>query len=508
MRLAGACGSATLGPKQPAGVLMQTIEVELKFALPPDTAAVLDAHPLLQAATETDLRQHAATYFDTPGHDLRKAQFSCRIRDESGRRVQTLKAATGDATARHEWEQKAAGETPDLAHVPLPRALRKAVSDAPLEAMFTVNVERRIWMLTKGTSLIEAACDRGWIMADARSAPVCEFELELKQGDPRDLFALARALAVDLPLDLDLRTKAQRGWALKDGLDDIVCDTPVPALAADASFARGLTHLAQACLEPLSANVPVLRATQSPEALHRTRTAVRRLRALMRVFAHHLRDNAFDELSGELKYLSHALGAARDLDVAGERLALGDTLRARRDMACAHVQDVLASPRYRRLLIDFSAWLTCGTWRMRKPKKQTHGTIGDIVALELHRWDGRIRKGAEAMHDLDPDERHKVRIRTKSLAYICEMTGGLVARRARKERRAYLKALKTMQSALGQLNDARVCAALLEELASEIGKDILRDATRRNARGSDKRETAGHKAVARFLETPRPFEGD
>ena len=34
------------------------------------------------------------------------------------------------------------------------------------------------------------------------------------------------------------------------------------------------------------------------------------------------------------------------------------------------------------------------------------------------------------------------------------------------------------------------------------------EATRRNARGSDKRETAGRKAVARFLETPRPFESD
>jgi hypothetical protein len=134
--------------------------------------------------------------------------------------------------------------------------------------------------------------------------------------------------------------------------------------------------------------------------------------------------------------------------------------------------------------------------------------IGDIVALELHRWDARIRKGAEAMHDLDPDERHKVRIRAKSLAYVCELTAGLVASRARKERVAYLKALKAMQSALGELNDARVSTALLEDLASEADKDMLRHANRRNTRDADKLETSGHKAVARFLEAPRPFDGD
>ena len=507
MRLESACSSATLVSKQPAGVLMPSIEVELKFALPPGAAAALEAHPLLQGATETDERQHAATYFDTARHDLRKAQIACRIRDEAGRRVQTVKASTGDATARHEWEQPAAGETPDLADVPLSRALRKAVSIAALAPMFTVSVERRIWMLSHGTSLIEAAFDRGWIVADARTVPVCEFELELKQGDPRDLFDLARALAADLPLDLDLRAKAQRGWALKDGTDEIVRDTPVPALVPGASFASGFTTLAQACLEPLSANVPVLRATQSPDALHRTRTAMRRLRALMRVFSRHLRDDVFDDLCGELKYLSRALGAARDLDVADKRLDLGDTLQIRREIAYARVQDVLAAPRYRRLLIDLSAWLTGGAWRTRKPKKQTRGTIGDIVALELHRWDSRIRKGAEAMHDLDPDERHKVRIRAKSLAYVCELTAGLVASRARKERMAYLKALKAMQSALGELNDARVSAALLDDLASEADKDVLRNATRRNTRDADKLETASQKAFVRFLETPRPFDG-
>lgn len=486
---------------------MPSIEVELKFALPPDAAARLEAHPVLQAATETDARTHAAIYFDTPRHDLRKALIACRIRDESGQRVQTVKASTGDATARNEWEQPAQGETPDLTDVPLPRAVRKALAGAPLEPMFAVNVERRIWLVTQGASLIEAAFDRGWIVADERSAPVCEFELELKQGDARDLFELARRLASDLPLDLDLRSKAQRGWNLKDGRNDIVSETPAPEMKGTASFAEGLTTLAQACLEPLSANVPVLRATQAPEALHRTRTAVRRLRALLRVFARHLRDDAFDDLTGELKSLSRALGSARDLDVVDKRLALGAALSTRREIAYARVADVLAAPRYRRLLIDLAAWLSGGAWRTRKPRKQTRGTIADIVALEMHRWDNRIRKGAESMGSLDAEERHKVRIRAKSLAYVCELTAGLVARSERKERNAYLKALKGMQSALGELNDARVSAELIDELGPEADKDVLRHAARRNGRDADKLDARARKAVARYLEAPRPFEG-
>lgn len=485
---------------------MQNFEVELKFALPPDAAAALESHPILQNAASTKETPLAATYFDTPAQDLRRALVSCRIRDEAERRRQTIKSATGDATTRHEWETETQRDTPDLTGVPLPRALRKAIAGAQLEPMFQVNVERRSWLVTQGASVIEAAFDRGWILAEGRSAAVCEFELELKQGDARDLFALARTLCQDLPLDFDLRTKSQRGFALKADAKD---SARAPrTISKDASFTEGFVGLAQACLEPLAANVPVLRATQAPEALHQTRTAVRRLRALLRVFKRHIRDEAFDTLAGELKSLSQALGAARDLDVADIRLKLGEALQARRAASYAHVLDALASPRYRLLLIDIAGWLAHGDWRARKPPRKSRRSFADVAARELRKWDKRICKVARDLRDLDDNARHKLRIRAKSLAYVDEMSAGLAAHGARKDRAAYLKALKAFQTALGDLNDVRISETLLKDLAGETGKAMQRRAARRNARDAEKLESRALKALSRFLDAPRAFAGD
>ncbi len=477
---------------------MQNFEVELKFALPPEAAAALESHPILQNAASTKATPLAATYFDTPAQDLRQAWVSCRIRDEADRRLQTIKSATGDATTRHEWETETQRDTPDLTDVPLPNALRKAIAGASLEPMFQVNIDRRSWLVTQGASVIEAAFDRGWVLAGERSDAVCEFELELKQGDARDLFALARRLCEDLPLDFDMRTKSQRGFALKDAAGESARAPRV--LQKDATFVEGLVGLAQACLEPLAANVPVLRATKETEALHETRIALRRLRALLRVFKRHIHDETFDEIAGELKWLSQALGAARDLDVAETRLKLGDALQARRAACYAQVLDAFASARYRRLLIDLAGWLSHGEWRASEPSQ---GAFADVAVRKMHRWDKSISKAARKLADLPADKRHKLRIRAKSLAYVGEMTAGLATA---KDHAAYVKALKAFQSALGDLNDARICEALLAELAPEIGEDAERDAARRNASDAEKLERNALKTMSRFVEAPHPFD--
>jgi triphosphatase len=471
---------------------MQNFEVELKFALPEDAGAALENHAILQNAVSTKETPLAATYFDTPAQDLRRALISCRIRDEVDRRLQTIKSATGDATTRHEWETETLQDTPDLTDVPLPHALRKAIAAAALQPMFYVNINRRSWLVTQGASVIEAAFDRGWILADERSEAVCEFELELKRGDARDLFVLARRLCEDLPLDFDLRTKSQRGFALKDEASK----RAPRALAADATFTEGFVGRAQACLEPLAANVPLLRATGEPEALHQTRIALRRLRALLRVFGRHVCDDAYDDITGELKWLSQTLGAARDLDVADTRLQLGDALQSRRASAYAQVLDAFASARYRRLLIDLARWLSHGEWRVRNI-----GAFADVVAREMRKWDKSINKAARKLADLSAKKRHKLRIRAKSLAYVSDMTGLATTR----DHAAYLRSLRAFQSALGDLNDARIAAAVLAELAPEIGEDAERGAARRNAGDAEKLEKRARKTMSRFVEAPRPF---
>ena len=50
-------------------------------------------------------------------------------------------------------------------------------------------------------------------MRDAQLA-ICEIELELKSGEPADLYDLASRLAMELSLTLDFASKSERGFAL------------------------------------------------------------------------------------------------------------------------------------------------------------------------------------------------------------------------------------------------------------------------------------------------------
>ena len=60
---------------------------------------------------------------------------------------------------------------------------------------FETRVRRTVYPITSGTSKIELSVDKGRINAGDQSAALCEVELELKRGDPRQLFRLAHQLA-------------------------------------------------------------------------------------------------------------------------------------------------------------------------------------------------------------------------------------------------------------------------------------------------------------------------
>ena len=67
---------------------------------------------------------------------------------------------------------------------------------------------------------IELVLDQGKIVAGFHTLLLCEVELELKEGSPAAVFALARALDAVAPLQLSPLSKAQRGYRLLDGGGD------------------------------------------------------------------------------------------------------------------------------------------------------------------------------------------------------------------------------------------------------------------------------------------------
>src|SRR5262245_28120308 len=70
-----------------------------------------------------------------------------------------------------------------------------------------------------------------------------------------------------------------------------------------------------ACVQHIEANRHGALAAADPEYLHQMRVAIRRMRTALEVFAEAVPDAVASPLQGELRWLSGALGQARDWDV-------------------------------------------------------------------------------------------------------------------------------------------------------------------------------------------------
>ena len=191
-------------------------EVEMKLELEPTDTQAFRRHPLLQDV-ESRTERLNTVYFDTHASTLRKAGLSLRVRHVGNRRVQTIKAASGTAAGlfdRDEWEQDIAGEGPDLSAA-AGTALEPLLADPQLrdaiQPRFVIEAERETLQLAAPAWAAELTLDQGEVRADGRAEPLCEVELELRRGDPSDLFRIARTLSESLPLRLAVRTKAERG---------------------------------------------------------------------------------------------------------------------------------------------------------------------------------------------------------------------------------------------------------------------------------------------------------
>jgi triphosphatase len=206
------------------------IEKEIKLALPREQVDAAQRWFASRAGASGRAVRLENIYFDTPSLTLARAKSALRLRRTPDGWLQTFKTvgvAQNGLHARHEWEMPVAGEVLETARLLQAcdeAGVATALSDAAPEliALFRTDFTRTLWMLSADGTQIEAAIDQGEITADVngetRRAPICEIELELKDGDEAALHALAAQLAAELPgLAPDDISKAQRGYRLREG---------------------------------------------------------------------------------------------------------------------------------------------------------------------------------------------------------------------------------------------------------------------------------------------------
>lgn len=483
-----------------------TLETELKLIAPSPTLQTLSRLPWLRELSSGRGKKEklVSIYFDTPDCKFQRRRVALRIRRHAGKRTQTIKAEDGadGALSRGEWEQPVPGNRPDLGSArgtPLEPLLKNGAGNA-IRPMFETSIERTTIPLRTGRSEVELALDRGFIQAGKRRESVHEIELELKHGDSRDLAALATRLADSGRVAYGVLTKAERGYALKNGRRGQPVEAGDISLDPSQTIASAFAKIGLSCLHHLAGNEGAVRRA-SPEGVHQMRVGLRRLRAAMSVFKEIAQDERTQAIKDELKWLTEQLGPARDLDVMIEDALypLHDQQPAKREIKLlkAEVEEkrekgftqaaaAVESDRYRKLVLNTALWLIAGSWSRRAdPLAQSalQRPIDGFAPEVLRRRSKKAAKKGREADELDARGRHKLRIAVKKLRYSTGFFASLFRdKKQKKARKKFEDLLKSLQDALGTLNDIATHDRFADRMV-QLGRCTTKDLQKAYAMG-------------------------
>jgi CHAD domain-containing protein len=232
-------------------------------------------------------------------------------------------------------------------------------------------------------------------------------------------------------------------------------------------------------LDTMERNLNGTRRDLDSEFLHDFRVAIRRTRAALSQLKGLMPTTVVERFRPEFAWLGTITSPVRDLDVhllgfdgyrnllppeqSPDLAPLRERLMAHQRTAQRQLAEELASPRFRKLLADWRAWLA-------KPPF-TDGSWPESAALPLAPTaNARIRKllrralreGAVIDDRSPPEALHDLRKTCKKLRYLLEFFQSLYPR---DKISTLIKALKDLQENLGEFQDLEVHAQALRAFA-------------------------------------------
>jgi triphosphatase len=432
------------------------------------------------------------TYLDTDDWRIHRAGFALRIRLESGKSEATLKSlrstSTQVADRRELSEPLEDSESASIRRLLGPVGTRvQAVTGAhallPLFELRTARQRFTIHREDEAQQLGEIALDETLISrphGEARSS-MQRVEVETHTATLEPLQSLVDALRSQCELEAATDSKYSRG------LESVGLVPGSPPL-----FAPMIVDPSMPMLEVAVANLrkywsawylhePGARLGDDPEELHDLRLAGRRLDAILRQFRSFL-PAAFLRVRPTLKKVLHALGEARDLDVAlselekfGRKLPVADHagieplrrhLVSERGRARARMLTVLDSVSVQKALQKLTLLLGAPSPAgVRSPAQMALHAAPDSVRRRYR----KVRKSAGRLTPDSPAEAyHAVRGHVKKLRYVLEAVAVIYGKPADE----MLRALHRWQEKLGVQQDAAVASRRLAGLASAPPKGI------------------------------------
>lgn len=462
-------------------------EVELKFLVNEAAFKAVQQSTLLGPGVGRSVVQRLySIYFDTVGGDLRQNRIVLRMRRLRSGNVLTLKwdgKVGGSTFERGEIEVPAPSAVPDpaLLGAALEAEIMRVTEGRPLQPCFATDIRRVVRRIIVGASEIEAAFDTGFIVFGDQKTPVREIELELKTGNPTDLYQFGLSLVEGFPMRLGIATKAQRGVLLSCGTHATAVRAAPPILA-EQTVDQSIDAIISACVAQFVANWPAFEGPDKAESIHQMRVAMRRLRAALALFNRRFPCAEFRAFRADAKRIASAMGEARNWDVfeslmrdgpfgafpseAGLEALMADTA-ARREAGYAAVAALLAHADTTRFVLSVEAFIARRGWRNALPGSElprlTEPASG-FAAKCLERLHRQVRKRGKALLELPPEDRHRLRIALKNLRYAADFFGDLFGHaRAVK---SYIQSSAKLQDALDSFNDMVMATDLVRQLTT------------------------------------------
>lgn len=312
-------------------------------------------------------------------------------------------------------------------------------------------------------------------MAGERRLDVDEIEFELLRGPGVACVDLAMRWTGRFGLWWDVRTKSERGHRLALGLEQVPATRAAAVeLPADAGPRQVLALWLSAALQQALPNAAeIASATAQPEHLHQLRTALRRLRSLLRVYAQLAPDpQAALALEAAWREPFGLLGAARDEDVMSQTLL--PMLELARQASGAPVlqplprkagpasQEVVRSAPFTTLMLRTLA-LCAAAAEPAESAVAPPESLAQAAAAQIKPLWRQVRRGAEAFADADAQTRHRLRKRLKRLRDALLVAQPLLKP---KPASALQRSLGKSLSLLGALNDLEVAEQRFREAAA------------------------------------------
>lgn len=458
------------------------IETELKLRIAPEHLARLKRHPFLRSlsSVRATTQKLYSIYFDTPDLQLHHKRMALRLRRVGKQWLQTLKGGGGVQAGLHqrnEWETPVANELLDFAALDalgathLPLQLRKEV-----QPMFITDFTRSIRLVQFEGALIELGLDCGEIRAGKLKHPISELELELKAGEPLQLFRLALKILDIVPLEIESISKAEYGYRLHAPVKPIVTKAQSPKFDAHSPVEDALKSMIWSCLFHLQANVLGAIMNVDNEYLHQVRVALRRLRVALSIASKYRADAELASLNDQIGKLGIELGRSREWDVFVTEILpslfknkdedgfkvlniLISNCEIHRQESHLHVQSALQTTDFQRLLLRFGAWMNGVYW------KDEFSQTADLQKFSkkiMHRQSHKISQRGKFIQDkVNIEQLHKLRIACKNFRYSAELFASLLDA---ENISIKLNAVIKLQEVLGNLHDNAISLHMLDEL--------------------------------------------